>query len=116
MHRLEQDLRLTYPVEGGHHHGRNPIDQWQQETGDQSHVVIERQPRHNDIRWRDGIGLRQRLYVIQYRPMREHHSLLETRGATAVLEQRRHVAGMRVDWRRLLATHGRRHIVWREDS
>ena len=84
---VEQNGRTRAPGEGievrdraAHHHRR-------QEAGDQSHVVVERQPGDDpgSLDQSDGPGIA--LHLRLDRRMGQHHPLLERRGAGAVLKQ-----------------------------
>ena len=74
--------------EGRHHDQRNREVQAAQPRADQAHVVVERQPTHEDVRRFDVHGLTHGANVGQQVGMRQHHSLGIAGAARRVLHQR----------------------------
>jgi hypothetical protein len=46
---FEQQGGMAHPVEGRHEHQGHALDERQQKTGDEAHVVVQRQPADNHI-------------------------------------------------------------------
>ena len=74
-------MRRAHPIKRRDQHERNARKDRHEEARDQSHVVIKRKPRNENVIIGETKRARVRLKLIQHRLMRKRNAFLQTRCA-----------------------------------